>query len=193
MEADAVQQQAPGAGQSLRPGTGAEQDMARRYALLFDGDLFFAVKVADTLKHAGYTTRTVRRAGDFVAALADERPVVALVNAGNSGRPAAPGNRAADAPAEWRAAVEAAHAAGVPVVVYAPHVDTETQAAARTAGATSIIANSKLAADLPAVVARALRRGSASESDTSAAATGARDAAGNGERHTPPDATDAHQ
>ena len=120
-----------------------------RAALLLDSDLFFAVKVAETLKHAGYATRSVRRAEDFSTALADAgadaRPGVALVNAGARGL-------------EWRSAVEMARAAGVPVVVYAPHVDVATHDAARAAGATSVIANSKLAADLPAVVARALRR-----------------------------------
>lgn len=123
-----------------------DADTAPRRALLLDSDLFFAVKVADTLKHAGYITRTVRRAEDFAAALTDERPAVALINAGARGL-------------EWRSAISAARSAGIPVVVYAPHVDVETHEAARTAGATSVIANSKLAADLPGVVARALRRG----------------------------------
>ena len=127
----------------------AGQEAAAHRALLLDGDLFFAVKVADTLKHAGYTTRTTRRAEDFAAALAAERPEVALVNAGAQGM-------------DWHAAVESARAAGVPVVVYAPHVDVAIHEAARAAGATSVIANSKLAADLPSVVARALRRGSMS-------------------------------
>lgn len=124
-------------------------------ALLLDGDLFFAVKVAETLKHAGYTTRTVRRSADFAAALADQRPDIALVNAGMSARVL-----------DWRAAVEMARAAGVPVVVYAPHVDVATHEAARAASATSVIANSKLAADLPGVVARALRRGSVAAEST---------------------------
>lgn len=147
-EARAVQQQQAQPGEARRatdvtPRAG--QEAATLRALLLDGDLFFAVKVADTLKHAGYTTRTARRAEDFAAALADERPDVALVNAGARG-------------VDWRAAVEAARAARVPVVVYAPHVDVAIHEAARAAGATSVIANSKLAADLPGVVARALRR-----------------------------------
>lgn len=120
-------------------------DAAPHRALLLDSDLFFAVKVAETLKHTGFATRTVRRAGDFAAALEAERPAVALVNAGARGL-------------AWRGSVEQARAAGVPVVVYAPHVDVETHEVARAAGATSVIANSKLASDLPGVVARALRR-----------------------------------
>jgi hypothetical protein len=46
----------------------------------------------------------------------------------------------------------------VPLVAYGPHVDVETQEQARQAGATAVIANSKLASDLPGVVARTLRR-----------------------------------
>ncbi len=132
-----------------------ESDAGPPRALLLDSDLFFAVKVTETLKHAGYTTRTVRRADDFAPALANEHPALALVNAGARGL-------------DWRAAVELAHAAGIPVVVYAPHVDVETHEAARAAGATSVIANSKLAADLPGVVARALRRGSMTVETTTA-------------------------
>lgn len=139
--------------------TEAEQETAPHRALLLDGDLFFAVKVADTLKHAGYTTRSTRRTEDFTAALARERPEVALVNAGA---------RSLD----WRTAVAAARAKGVPVVVYAPHVDVATHEAARAAGATSVIANSKLAADLPGVVARALRRGSVSAETAGTASDG---------------------
>lgn len=131
-----------------------EADAAPRIALLLDSDLFFAVKVVETLKHVGYATRTMRRAEDFTAVLASEQhPAVALVNAGARG-------------VDWRAALAAARAASVPVVVYAPHVDVATHEAARAAGATSVIANSKLAADLPGVVARALRRGSVAAETT---------------------------
>lgn len=168
MEARAVQQQQaqPGgeSGRAAEATPRTEQEATPRRALLLDGDLFFAVKVADTLKHAGYTTRTTRRTEDFAAALASERPEVALVNAGARG-------------VDWRAAVEMARAADVPVVVYAPHVDVATHEAARAAGATSVIANSKLAADLPGVVARALRRGSIS------AATAASAVADPGDEH----------
>lgn len=143
--------------QQVQPGSAAQSgdDAPPRRALLLDSDLFFAVKVAETLKHAGYTTRTARRTEDFAAALTEYRPAVALVNAGTRG-------------VNWRVAIERARSEGVPVVVYAPHVDVETHEAARAAGATSVIANSKLAADLPGVVARALRRG-----NTTAETTGA--------------------
>src|SRR5260370_28916846 len=93
----------------------------RRRVLLLDTDLFFAVKVAETLKHAGYATRSTRRVSDFTEALAAERPEVALVNTAARG-------------VDWRAAVAAARAAGVPLVAYGSHVDVETQEQGRQAG-----------------------------------------------------------
>lgn len=119
-------------------------------ALLLDTDLFFSVKVTDTLKHAGYETKTFRRPEDFAAALANEAPALALVNTGARGL-------------DWRGGIAAAVAIGVPVVAFGAHVDLATQQEARDLGATSVIANSKLATDLPGVVARALKRSQQSQ------------------------------
>lgn len=116
--------------------------------LLLDSDMFFVVKVTEQLTHAGYRARKARSEAAFSQALAelDTTPLVAaLVNLAARG---------VDAPA----AIARAHAAGVPVIAYCPHVDTTAQAAARAAGATSVISNSKLASDLPGVLARTLRR-----------------------------------
>ncbi len=135
-----------------------------RRALLLDSDLFFSVKVTDTLKHAGYQTRTVRQIAAFTQALEDERPVLVLVNTAARG-------------IDWRAGIVAARTAGLPVVAFGSHVDLAAQEQARQAGATSVIANSKLASDLPGVVARALRRETATNtrdteaSDDAASAT----------------------
>lgn len=133
---------------------------AAALALLLETDLFFQVKVAETLKHVGYTTHTARRLDEFirwlgaaptgVAETDDEakapRPKIALVNTAARG-------------VDWQAAIRAARDAGVPVVAFGSHVDLATQELARQAGATSVIANSKLASDLPGVITRALRRG----------------------------------
>lgn len=128
-----------------------------RQALLLETDLFFQVKVVDTLKHSGFTTRAVRRLDDFLRWLGAERdpgdrgvtpvrPDIVLVNT-------------AAREVDWQAAIRAARAVGAPVVAFGSHVDLATQEAARQAGATSVIANSKLASDLPGVVERALRKG----------------------------------
>ncbi len=126
-------------------------------ALLLDTDLFFAVKVADTLKHVGYATRTVRHLDAFLAALPAERPRIALVNSSATST-------------DWRAAIRSARAAGVATIAYGSHVDLEAQQQARDAGATAVIANSKLAQDLPAVVARVLRRSGSPDDGAGASA-----------------------
>lgn len=113
----------------------------RALALLLDTDLFFVAKVSATLAHTGYTTRTVRRADDFVTALEQDAPTIALVNTAARG-------------IDWQAAIQAARAAGVPVIAFGSHVDLVTQAAARAAGATRVISNAKLASDLVGIVAR---------------------------------------
>jgi DNA-binding NtrC family response regulator len=116
-----------------------------RSALIVDNDLFFAVKIGDTLKHAGYRGVTVRRIEDLASALRRAPPAVALVNTGARGL-------------DWHAAVVSLRETGVPTIAYGSHVDLETQERARQAGATLVVANSKLAGDLPALVARALHR-----------------------------------
>lgn len=118
---------------------------APRYALLLDPDLFFAVKVGAMLKRIGFETTTVRRAAEWAQRVGEVRYSLALVNTAAAG-------------AGWREAIAAARAAGLPVIAYGSHVDVETQAEARVAGATRVIANSKLATDLPAIVEQTLRR-----------------------------------
>jgi DNA-binding NtrC family response regulator len=123
--------------------------------LLLDNDLFFSVKVADTLKHVGYRTRTVRQLDAFTDTLAEVSPVLVVVNTGGRGL-------------DWRAAIAAARQARVAVVAFGSHVDLQMQQEARDLGATSVISNSRLASDLPGVVARALRRVKGTGGDTDA-------------------------
>jgi hypothetical protein len=131
--------------------------MAR--VLLLDNDLFFVVKVTDTLKHAGHATVAVRSLEDFgrrlEASESAERPDLALVNTAARG-------------IDFRAAIVAARAAGVPVIAFGSHVDLATQEEARRAGATRVIANSRLASDLPGIVERALRPPAGAGTETSA-------------------------
>lgn len=117
----------------------------QRRALLLDPDLFFAVKVGAMLKHVGMETTTVRQLADWTGRLGGERFDIALVNTAARG-------------VEWVKAIGVAHAADVPVIAYGSHIDVEAQAQARAAGATRVIANSKLAADLPSIVEQTLGR-----------------------------------
>ena len=115
-------------------------------ALLLDNDLFFVAKVRETLRHAGYETRAVRRTEDFAQALAEARPTVALVNTQARG-------------IDWRAAIAAAREVGVPVIAFGAHVDVEAQQAAREVGATRVISNARLASDLTRIVTDVVARG----------------------------------
>ncbi|HEU4783529.1 MAG TPA: hypothetical protein VFS83_09340 [Ktedonobacterales bacterium] len=126
--------------------------------ILLDTDLFFVVKVRTTLQHAGYDVRTARSLVDFTRRLATDSPALALVNTAIAG-------------VDWRAAIGAAREARIPVIAFGSHVDLETQQAARDAGATRVIANSKLAADLPGIVARTLQASSPTTDSASSAET----------------------
>lgn len=115
------------------------------HALVYDSDLFFSVRIVESLNAVGYLTRTVRRLDAFTDALTLWSPRIALVNMSARG-------------VEWRPAIAAAKRAGAPIVAFGPHVDTEAQTEARHLGAAAVVANSQVAADLPAIIERALRR-----------------------------------
>ena len=118
--------------------------MERRQIVALENDLFFAVKITDTLKRAGFQTRVSRTAAEFRELLLGGGYALALVNTAARG-------------VDWRAGVAAAREAGVPAIAYGPHVDLDTQTAARAAGATRVIANSRLA-ELPAIIERVIAR-----------------------------------
>jgi DNA-binding NarL/FixJ family response regulator len=108
-------------------------------------DLLFRSKVETTLRHMGMVPRTLGAAGDPGVAMAQERPAAAIVDLG------LPEER-------WRAVVAAACAADppVPVLAFGSHVDRPSQQAARAAGCDLVVANSRLARELPALVERLL-------------------------------------
>jgi len=118
----------------------------RRHVVALENDLFFAVKIQDTLKRAGFQTRVTRTVAEFRERLAEGGYAAALVNTAARG-------------IDWRLAIAAAREMGVPAIAYGPHVDLDTQAEARTAGAARVIANSRLA-ELPAIIERVLTRAS---------------------------------
>lgn len=119
-----------------------------RKVLLLERDLFFSVKVRDTLAHAGYETQVARSAEDFARKLAAGVPALAIIHTGLAG-------------VDWEQVIAQARASGVPTLAFGSHVDLEAQQAARRAGADRVISNAKLAKDLPAIVARMLSQGGA--------------------------------
>src|SRR5262252_6915605 len=120
--------------------------------LLLERDLFFAVKIRDTLRHSGYEIVAARSEEDFARKLAANPPALAIVNTSLVG-------------VTWERVIAAAKAVGVPTLAFGAHVDMEAQQAARRAGADRVISNSKLAKDLPGIVGRLVRGNKADVSE----------------------------
>lgn len=120
--------------------------------LLLERDLFFVVKVRDTLNHLGYETQVARGAEDFTRKLAAGTPALAMVHTGLAG-------------VAWEQVIAEAKAAQVPTLAFGSHIDLDAQQAARRAGADRVISNSKLAKDLPAIVERLVNKGSVALAD----------------------------
>jgi len=109
-----------------------------REVLVAVPDLLFGVQIANAVRGAGGTPRTMRRGADARAALGGPegpRPAAVVVDLA--------------APLDTGALIRAAAEAGVPVFAFGPHLDGAAIQAARAAGATRVVANSALARALP--------------------------------------------
>jgi DNA-binding response OmpR family regulator len=103
------------------------------------GDLFFGVKVEEVAQRQGYDVRMVPNASAFREALRDARPALAIISLAAGG----------PAPVD---AIREASRAGIPVLAFGPHVDTEAHAAARAAGARASVTNAQLMRELAALI-----------------------------------------
>lgn len=114
--------------------------------IALEKDLFFAVKMRDTLRHHEMDVTTARTLSAFeqgVAVSGEERPALAIVNIATKG-------------VDWEAAIRAARASSLPVLAFGSHMDLEARAKALQAGAQKVVANSKFASDMPGLVKRLL-------------------------------------
>jgi DNA-binding response OmpR family regulator len=114
--------------------------------LALEKDLFFSVKMRDTLRHHGMEVITVRTLPAFeqrLVATGNEQPVLAIVNTATTG-------------VDWEGAIRAARARGLPVLAFGSHMDLEARAKALQAGAQKVVANSKFSSDMPGLVKRML-------------------------------------
>lgn len=111
-------------------------------------DLMWRGKVESTLRHMGLASRALGRSEDATSIFAAARPAAIIVDLGM-------GSEA------WRRVVTAARALDppVPLLAFGPHVDRAAQTAARAAGCDVVVANSRLARELPALVERLLTVG----------------------------------
>ncbi len=92
--------------------------------LALEKDLFFSVKMRDTLHHHGLDVIAVRSLPTFeehLAATGDEKPALVIVNSGTKG-------------VDWEAAIREARAQNYPVLVFGSHMDLEAREKALQAG-----------------------------------------------------------
>lgn len=116
------------------------------HILALEKDLFFAVKIRDTLRHHEMQAQTVRNLAAFEQGLAisgEEKPALVIVNTAIQG-------------VDWEEAIRQARANGYPVLAFGSHMDLDARARALQAGAQRVVANSKFASDMPGLVRRML-------------------------------------
>ena len=114
--------------------------------LAVEKDLFFSVKMRDTLRHHDMEVKTVRTLAAFeqgLAAAGEDKPALVIVNTATTG-------------VDWEAAIRQARASGYAVLAFGSHMDLEARTRAIEAGAQRVVANSKFASDMPGLVKRML-------------------------------------
>ena len=114
--------------------------------LALEKDLFFSVKMRDTLRHYDIEVKTVRNLPAFEESLTtkdDKEFALAIVNTATNG-------------VDWETAIRKARASGLKVLAFGSHMDLEARSKALEAGAQRVVANSKFTSDMPGLVKRML-------------------------------------
>ena len=110
--------------------------------LALEKDLFFAVRIRDTLRHHNREVTIVPTLPAFEEALTlpeETRPRLVTVNIATKG-------------IDWEAAIRTARANDIPVLAFGSHMDLDARARALEAGAGKVVANSKFVSDMPGLV-----------------------------------------
>ena len=116
------------------------------HILALERDLFFSVKMRDTLRHHNIEVKTVRNLPAFEESLTakdDEELALAIVNTATTN-------------VDWETAIRMARTAGLKVLAFGSHMDLEARSKALEAGAQRVVANSKFTSDMPGLVQRML-------------------------------------
>ncbi|GAC1358420.1 MAG: hypothetical protein NVS2B12_08510 [Ktedonobacteraceae bacterium] len=114
--------------------------------LALEKDLFFSVKIRDTLLHYDMDVTTVRNLASLergLAATDETKPEMVIINIATKG-------------VDWEAAIRAARAHELPVLAFGSHMDLDARARAIQAGAQKVVANSKFVKDMPGLIQRVL-------------------------------------
>ena len=114
--------------------------------LALEKDLFFSVKMRDTLRHYDIEVKTVRNLSAFEESLTakdEEELALVIVNTATIG-------------VDWETAIRKARTVGLKVLAFGSHMDLEARSKALEAGAQRVVANSKFTSDMPGLVKRML-------------------------------------
>jgi len=117
-----------------------------KHVLALEKDLFFSVKMRDTLRHYDIEVKTVRNLPAFEECLGakdDQKFALVIVNIATMG-------------VDWETAIRKARSTSLQVLAFGSHMDLEARARALDAGARRVVANSKFTSDMPALVQRML-------------------------------------
>jgi PleD family two-component response regulator len=111
-------------------------------------DLFFAIRIRETLAPRGYAVAVAKTNDALDAALAEGPAALLIVDLAFT----------AIEPAALIARLKGdAASAAIPILAFGSHLDQTSRDAAKAAGADRVVANSKLAEALPDLVARYAR------------------------------------
>ena len=116
------------------------------HLIALEKDLFFSVKMRDTLRHYDIEVKTVRNLPAFeerLTAKDEEELALVIVNTATTG-------------VDWETAIRKARTAGLKVLAFGSHMDLEARSKALEAGAQRVVANSKFTSDMPGLVKRML-------------------------------------
>lgn len=117
--------------------------------ITLENDLFFSVKIRDTLRQHDMNVIVARNLANFEKAVTEvartdsAQPALALIDISLKN-------------VDWEAAIHAARARNLTVLTFGSHKDLEARARAIQAGAQRVLANSKFVKDMPAIVKQAL-------------------------------------
>ena len=116
------------------------------HILALEKDIFFSVKMRDTLRHYDMEVKTVRTLPAFEESLraGDSKEfALAIVNTATSS-------------VDWETAIRKARTAGLKVLAFGSHMDLDARSKALDAGAQRVVANSKFTSDMPGLIQRML-------------------------------------
>jgi CheY-like chemotaxis protein len=129
--------------------------MGRRVVAVVQ-DLFFSIRIKETLQAHGYAVVVANSARALSAALADAPTALIILDLNFRG---------IDPPAIIAQLKAGAASKAIPILAFGSHLDHAARDAAKAAGADRVVPNSKLAEGLPALAARYANPGYAPTGD----------------------------